>query len=194
MNVVVEEISFPSGVLLQLVQGDLTLEMTDAIVNAANRYLQHGGGLAWAIVQRGGEVIQDESDAWIEKYGPVSHESPAWTSGGGLAAKYVIHAVGPIWGEGDEDTKLAMATAGALRVASELRLISLSLPAISTGIFGFPKQRAAGVILTTLRAYLAEHPTSLRLVRLVLYDTETVTAFHNVWREIFSGISSALET
>jgi O-acetyl-ADP-ribose deacetylase (regulator of RNase III) len=194
MNAVVEEVFLPSGVLLQLVQGDITLEKTDAIVNAANRYLQHGGGLAWAIVQRGGDVIQDESDAWIEKYGPVSHESPAWTSGGGLAAKYVIHAVGPIWGEGDEDTKLAMATAGALRVASELRLISLSLPAISTGIFGFPKQRAAGVILTTLRAYLAEHPTSLRLVRLVLYDTETVTAFRKTWHEIFSDISPALET
>jgi len=194
MNAVVEEVSLPSGVLLQLVQGDITLEKTDAIVNAANRYLQHGGGLAWAIVQRGGDVIQDESDAWIEKYGPVSHESPAWTSGGGLAAKYVIHAVGPIWGEGDEDAKLMMATAGALRVASELQLTSLSLPAISTGIFGFPKQRAAGVILTTLRAYLSQHLTSLRLVRLVLYDAETVTAFHNAWREIFSGVSSALET
>lgn len=191
MTAVLEQVSLSSGVLLQLVQGDLTLEKTDAIVNAANRYLQHGGGLAWAIVQRGGEKIQEESDAWIGKHGPVSHESPAWTSGGDLAAKYVIHAVGPIWGEGDEDAKLAAAVVGALRVANELRLTSLSLPAISTGIFGFPKQRAAGVILRALCSYFAEHTTSLRLVRLVVYDAKTTAAFHKVWRQIFAGDFSA---
>lgn len=189
MNAILKETLLPKGATLQLVQGDLTLEATDAIVNAANAYLQHGGGVAWAIVRRGGEIIQDESDAWVREHGLVSHESPAWTSGGNLKARYVIHAVGPIWGEGEEDAKLTAAVTGALRVADELNLASISLPALSTGIFGFPKERAAGVILSAVRAYFVTGSTSLRLVRLVLYDAETVTAFRKAWDEnLFKAI------
>ncbi|MGQ9832567.1 MAG: macro domain-containing protein [Candidatus Villigracilaceae bacterium] len=189
MNAILKETLLPNGATLQLVQGDLTLEATDAIVNAANAYLQHGGGVAWAIVRRGGEIIQDESDAWVREHGLVSHASPAWTSGGNLKARYVIHAVGPIWGEGEEDAKLTAAVTGALRVADELNLASISLPALSTGIFGFPKERAAGVILSAVRAYLVTASTSLRLVRLVLYDAGTVTAFRKAWDEnLFNAI------
>ena len=82
MNNVLLETILPSGQTLQLVQGDITVETTDAIANAANEHLQHGGGVAWAIVRRGGDVIQRESDEWVRTHGPVSHAEPAWTSGG----------------------------------------------------------------------------------------------------------------
>lgn len=181
MNTLLNEIEFATGQHLQLVQGDITAETTDAIVNAANEYLQHAGGLAWAILRRGGDIIQQESDEWVQQYGLVPHAAPAWTSGGTLPAKYVIHAVGPVWGDGDEDAKLAAAVAGSLRVASELGLTSISLPAISTGIFGFPKDRAARIILSTIPAYFAENESTLQLVRLVLYDAPTVAAFQDAW-------------
>ena len=122
MNSILIEHILSTGQTLQIVQGDITLEEVDAIVNAANEHLQHGGGVAWAIVQRGGDVIQQESDKWIQEHGPVSHTHPAWTSGGALPAKYIIHAVGPIWGDGDEDNKLADAITGSLSVADELKL------------------------------------------------------------------------
>jgi len=145
VNTVLAETVLASGQIFQLVQGDITAETTDAIVNAANRALRHGAGVAGAILRRGGEVIQQESDAWVREHGPVSHAEPAWTSGGALPCRYVIHAVGPVWGDaqkpgagGDEDAKLAAAVTGSLSVAESLGLKSISLPAISTGVFGFP--------------------------------------------------------
>lgn len=187
MNTTLLEIPLPSGVTLQLAQGDITAEKTDAIVNAANEYLQHGAGVAGTIVRRGGPAIEAESDAWIKQHGLVSHESPAWTSGGRMPARYVIHAVGPVWGDGDEDAKLAVAVTGSLRVADELKLTSIALPAISTGIFGFPKERAADVILKSIEKYFQEKPGSgIRLVRLVLYDQATITSFSKAWDDHFS--------
>ena len=193
MNSTLFETLLPSGTKLQLAQGDITVEKTDAIVNAANEYLQHGAGVAGAIARRGGPVIRKESDAWVKQHGLVSHEAPAWTSGGNLPAKYVIHAVGPVWGDtqspeagGDEDAKLAAAVTGCLRVAEELHLTSIALPAISTGIFGFPKDRAAGVILQSIEKYFLERPgSSIRLARLVLYDQTTLTSFSKVWDDYF---------
>ncbi len=123
---------------LEIAQGDLTQEMVDAIVNAANRNLAHHGGVAAAIVQKGGWSIQQESDAWIKQHGPVTNAEPAYTHSGKLPSRYVIHAVGPVWGEGDEDARLASAIRGSLQRAEELGC-PLAFPAISTGIFGFPK-------------------------------------------------------
>lgn len=184
MNTVLAERILPPGQTLQIVQGDITSEQVDAIVNAANAYLQHGGGVAWAISEKGGATIQKESDAWIQKHGPVPHSHPAWTSGGRLPAKYVIHAVGPIWGDphdagtgGDEDRKLTEAVSGSLRVADELHCTSIALPAISTGIFGFPKERAARVILAAIETYFEDNPSALKTVRLVLFDRETADVF-----------------
>ena len=91
---------------------------------------------------------------------PVSHARPAWTSGGLLPAKYVIHAVGPVWGDGDEDNKLEVAVTGSLRVADELKCASIALPAISTGIFGFPKERAARIIFSAIEKYFMETSSS----------------------------------
>lgn len=182
MNTILAEKFTSSGQSLQIGQGDITLEKVDAIVNAANEHLQHGGGVAWAIVRRGGDVIQDESDAWIAKHGLVSHSHPAWTLGGALPAKYVIHAVGPVWGDGDEDAKLAAAVTGSLRVADELKLTSIAFPAISTGIFGFPKERAARIMLNSIKAYLEKGTSKLKTIRLVLLDDATIEAFLHIWK------------
>jgi O-acetyl-ADP-ribose deacetylase (regulator of RNase III) len=191
VNTLLAETMLPSGQTLQLVEGDITAETTGAIVNAANKHLQHGAGVAGAILRRGGPVVQQESDAWVQTHGPVSHAEPAWTSGGNLPCRTVIHAVGPIWGDTqeadggeDEDAKLAAAVTGSLCVADQLGLASIAFPAISTGVFGFPKERAAGVIIRTIREYFGK-PSGLKLVRLVLYDTSTITAFVRVWHDHF---------
>ena len=193
MNTVLTETTLPAGQTIQLVQGDLTAETTDAIVNAANEHLRHGAGVAGAIVRGGGPAVQAESDAWVRTHGLVTHESPAWTSGGDLSCRYVIHAVGPVWGDaqsagagGDEDAKLAAAVSGSLGVADRLELASIAFPAISTGIFGFPRERAAGVILSAIRKYFAAGESKLQQVRIVLYDAATVAAFQAAWTSMLA--------
>jgi len=184
MNTTLLEFNYPSGQHLQFVRGDITTEPVDAIVNAANEHLSHGGGVAWIISKQGGPNIQKESNEWVRTHGPVSHAAPAWTSGGLLPAKFVIHAVGPVWGSGEEDAKLAAAISGTLRVANELGAESIAFPAISTGIFGFPKKQAAAVILKTVRTYCATKPDStVRIIKLVLYDQSTIDAFLSTWNE-----------
>lgn len=183
MNTLLVEHTLPKGQSIQIVQGDITIEEVDAIVNAANDHLQHGGGVAWAISKKGGSTIQKESDAWVRHHGRVSHARPAWTSGGRLPAKFVIHAVGPVWGDGDEDNKLESAVTGSLRVADELKCSSIALPAISTGIFGFPKDRAAEIIFSAIEKYFAENSSGLKIVKLVLFDQTTVDVFIKSWHD-----------
>ena len=191
MNTVLIERVLQTGQTIQIVQGDITIENVDAIVNAANERLQHGGGVAWAISKKGGPKIQKESEEWIRQHGPVPHSHPAWTSGGLLPAKYVIHAVGPVWGDaqtagasGDEDVKLADAVTGTLRVADELKCSSIALPAISTGIFGFPKDRAAEIIFSTIDIYFVENSSSaVKTVKLVLFDQPSVDIFIKTWQD-----------
>jgi len=211
MNTILAEQVILSGQTLQLVRGDITAEETGAIVNAANEYLQHGAGVAGAIVRRGGPDIQRESNEWVKTHGPVSHAEPAWTSGGNLPCRYVIHAVGPLWGDTQRagagrddasprapvqgevelpsraDAKLAAAVTGSLKVADELKLESISLPALSTGIFGFPRERAAGIILAVIRDYFASHPSEIKLVRIVLYDRTMSEVFEKVWHDYFAA-------
>ena len=192
MNKVVQEHDFPSGQKLQLVQGDLTEEQVDAIVNAANAYLKHGGGVAGAIVYCGGGEIQLESDAWIQERGPVTHESPAYTRAWHLPSRYVIHAVGPVWGEGDEDNKLTAAVTGSLALADQLGLASIAFPAISTSIFGFPKERAARLIFCAIQDYFAKQPTSgIKLVRMTLFDQLTVDVFSETWQALGYSFNSS---
>jgi putative ATPase len=184
MNTNLVEHHLPTGQTIQIVQGDITTEEVDAIVNAANERLQHGGGVAWAIAQKGGSTIQQESDDWIRQHGPVPHARPAWTSGGHLPAKYVIHAVGPVWGDGDEDKKLKAAVTGSLSVADELKCSSIAMPAISTGIYGFPKERAAGIIFSAIENYFVENPSSeLETIKLALFDQSTVDVFVKSWHD-----------
>jgi len=178
---------FPSGQRLEITQGDITSEDVEAIVNAANAYLQHGAGVAGAIVRKGGYEIQRESDAWVKQHGPVTHERPAYTTAGKLPFRYIIHAVGPIWGEGEEENKLSQAIQGSLQLAERLGLRSLAFPAISTGIFGMPKAIAARVFLETIARFFAENPnSSLALVRITLLDTPTLEVFleaFNAWQQ-----------
>ncbi len=180
---IVAEHALPNGAILRLVHGDLTEESVDAIVNAANAHLSHGGGVAGAIARRGGPAIQAESDAWVRQHGPARHDRPALTSAGRLPSRHVIHAVGPVWGEGDEDAKLATAVTASLAVALEEKCSSLALPAISTGIFGFPKDRGAQVILDAIVTYFSAHPsTSLKEIRVTLIDTPSVLVFQAEFR------------
>jgi O-acetyl-ADP-ribose deacetylase (regulator of RNase III) len=183
MNTLLAEHVFPTGQAIQILQGNITIEDVDAIVNAANEHLQHGGGVARAISKQGGPAIQKESDAWVREHGRVSHANPAWTSGGHLPAKYVIHAVGPVWGDGDEDNKLEAAVTGSLRVAEELKCASVALPAISTGIYGFPKERAAEIIFSAIEKFFADKSSGLKTVKLVLYDQPTVDVFLKSWQD-----------
>ncbi len=116
--------------------GDITEMTTDAIVNAANSLLAHGGGVAGAIARKGGPMIQEESDLWVKVRGKVPAGSCAITSAGRLATRYVIHAVGPRMGEGDEDIKLRLATLSAIETAERHNLKTIAFPAVSAGIFG----------------------------------------------------------
>jgi O-acetyl-ADP-ribose deacetylase (regulator of RNase III) len=159
---------------LRLVKGDITGRDVDAIVNAANSYLQHGGGVAAAIVRRGGGSIQDESDA----VGFVPVGKAAATGAGKLPCRAVIHAVGPRMGEGGEDEKLKSAVESALALAAERGFKSISMPAISSGIFGFPKDRCASILVGTSRAYLESNPaSSIEVIEFCIFDDDTLRYF-----------------
>jgi O-acetyl-ADP-ribose deacetylase (regulator of RNase III) len=168
----------PDGRLLEAVQGDITEEETEVIVNAANERLAHGGGVAAAIVRRGGRDIQEESDRWVRQHGPVPTGGAAVTGAGRLKAHYVVHAVGPRWGMGDEEALLARAVHSALARADEVRASSVALPAISTGVYGFPKELGVRVIVGAVLDYLDSHPQSgIARVRLCDRDGETASLF-----------------
>ena len=178
MNTIKTIFQFSTGQEMQIVHGDLLIEEVDVIVNAANKYLHHGGGIAGLIVRRGGEIIQSESDRWVEEYGPITHLAPAYTTAGKLPCKKIIHAAGPIWGEGDEQQKLSDTIRGSLTLAGNLKYESIGLPAISTGIFGFPKEIAAPILFEAIKKHFEENPeTSLKRVLIVLYDLPTLKTF-----------------
>jgi len=168
-----------NNTLLELTRGDITDQTTDAIVNAANAALQLGGGVAGAIRRRGGPKIQEECN----RIGGTHVGGAAITTGGNLAAKYVIHAVGPRHGEEHEDTKLKDATLNSLILADQNHLKSIAFPAISTGVFGFPKDRCATIMLSTTIAYL-EGPTKLEKVVYCLYDRKTLEIFEHALQSL----------
>jgi O-acetyl-ADP-ribose deacetylase (regulator of RNase III) len=160
------------GTLLELIEGDLTELPADAVVNPANSRLELGGGVAGAIRSRGGPAIQAE----CAELAPVAVGDAVITGAGTLPARRVIHAVGPRWGEGDEEEKLASATRRALELAEEEGLRWLALPAISTGIFGFPLARAAEIMLGTAIAFLVPE-SHLERVTFCLWGEEAFGAF-----------------
>jgi O-acetyl-ADP-ribose deacetylase len=175
------------GKLLRLVKGDITERDVDAIVNAANSYLQHGGGVAGAIIRKGGRVIQEESD----RIGFTPVGTAVMTRAGKLPARFVIHAVGPRMGEGDEDNKLKSALVSSLMLASQRRLGGISLPAISSGIFGFPKDRCAKILVGESAAFLKKNRgSSLRVIEFCIYDDSTLGFF----KEEFDSLSQSGES
>lgn len=162
---------------LELIQGDITELATDAIVNAANAQLVLGGGVAGAIRAKGGPTIQEE----CYRIGPISVGQAAITGAGNLKARHVIHAVGPRMGEGNEDQKLSSATLNSLRLADKHGLKSVAFPAISTGIFGFPLDRCARIMLQSVLDYL-KGDTTLERVVFCLYGEEAFRCFQEVLR------------
>ncbi len=167
------------GCTVRAVLGDLTAERVDAIVNPANSHLAHGGGLAGAIVGRGGSIIQDQSN----ELAPVPVGGAAATSAGTLPCRWVIHAVGPQWGEGDEEAKLRAAVTSSLEEAVVLGARSLAIPAISTGIFGYPKKSGTRIIVDTVCRWLEKRADSdLNEIRLTALDEPTATLFARALR------------
>ena len=160
--------------VLELLEGDITEMETDAIVNAANAQLVLGGGVAGAIRRKGGPKIQEECN----KIGRTFVGGAVITTGGNLKAKYVIHAVGPRMGERNEDEKLKNATLNSLKLADENHLKSISFPAISTGIFGFPIARCAEIMLKTTIEYL-KGQTGLEKVIFALFGQDSYQVFEN---------------
>jgi O-acetyl-ADP-ribose deacetylase len=157
---------------LLLVRGDITALEVDAIVNAANAQLILGEGVAGAIRRKGGPQIQMECD----RIGGTPVGTAVITSGGLLKARHVIHAVGPRMGEGDEDEKLRNATLSSFKVAEDNGIRSMGFPAISTGIFGFPLERCARIMLGTTVDFL-RRPTGLTSVVFCLFSADALEVF-----------------
>ncbi|MER3400684.1 MAG: macrodomain protein [Thermoflexus sp.] len=189
-NRVVGETTLPSGHRLVLVHGDLTEEEAEALVNAANAWLQHGGGVAGALVRKGGPQIQEESTEWVRRHGPLPVGGVAITGAGRLKARAILHVVGPVWAGGDqgEDRMLAEAIRNVLETARQQGYRRIAMPAISTGIFGFPKERAAPLFWETIAAFAAAHPGEPpHEIRLVLLDEATLQPFEAAFRARFEG-------
>jgi O-acetyl-ADP-ribose deacetylase len=176
---VIDQKILNNGKTIRLVSGDITERNVDVIVNPANSYLIHGGGVAAAIVRKGGQVIQEESD----KIGYVPVGTAVITTSGKLPCKAVIHTVGPRMGEGNEDEKLRKAIKSVLALAQETGFKSISIPAISTGIFGFPKDRCAKILLEESMNYFAMNkhtsstPNTIDIIEFSLTDSETLEHF-----------------
>ena len=164
---------------IAIVKGDITQMAVDVIVNAANAHLKMGGGVAGAILKKGGPGIQEECDT----IGFIGVGNAAITSAGALKAKHVIHAVGPKMGEGDEDRKLKDATINTLKLATGKKLTSLAFPAISTGIFGYPIDRCARIMIATVKDYLASEPVPEK-VFFCLYSDDAYAVFCNTLTSI----------
>lgn len=170
--------------VITVVKGDLTVQQVDAIVNAANEDLAHGGGVAAAIVAAGGPEVQRESERWVEANGSLTPGRAAVTGAGTMAAQWVIHVAGPRFGPGhDNESLLAIAVTAALDAAEEIGARSVALPAISAGIFGYPLIEACAVIVGACRDWERVHPGSLDEIRLVGREAEAVEAFAAVLAE-----------
>jgi len=161
-----------SGRQIKLVEGNIALLEVEAIVNAANSSLILGGGVAGAIRTYGGPSIQEECN----KIGPVEVGSAVITGAGNLKAKYVIHAVGPVYGEGDEDNKLTQATLNSLKIAANRQIKSIAFPAISTGIFRFPLKRCSEIMLKTALEFIKNHEYPQEII-FCLYGQEAYSVF-----------------
>lgn len=161
--------------IIRLVEGDITGLSVDVIVNAAGPSLVMGGGVAGAILKKGGREIQEE----CLQIGGTPSGTAVITGAGNLQARYVIHAVGPRAGEGQEDEKLKSATLSALRLADEYKLKSIAFPAISAGIFGYPIHKSAQVMLSTCLEYINQNKTCLSEIIFCLFGKPAISVFCN---------------
>ncbi len=165
---------------MKVITTDITTLEVDAIVNAANEDLQLGSGVAGAIREKGGPSIQEECN----RIGGTPVGTAVLTGGGGLKADHVIHAVGPRMGEGDEDRKLQSAIRSSLALADRHGLKSIALPAISTGVFGYPVVKCARILLTEVYRYL-QGGTKIERVVVSLWGDDTFETFKRELRRGF---------
>jgi putative ATPase len=167
-----------NGTAVTVLRGDITRQDVDAIVNAANEYLVHGGGVAAAIAHAGAPDVQEESDRWVDEHGPLGPGAAAVTSAGSMPARWVIHVVGPRF-RPDQDNVglLAGAVDAALDAAAGAGAASVALPAISAGIFGYPQAEATEVIVAAAADWAARHPGTLTEIRLIGFDASCTADF-----------------
>jgi len=170
-----ESLELPNGCVLEVVKGDITEQDTEAIVNAANEALVPGGGVDGAIHRKGGPKILEELR---KKYTSCPTGEAVITGGGNLKARYVIHAVGPIYkggGRGEAEL-LRSAYESSLKIAKEYGISSVSFPAISTGAYGYPLEEAAQIAIATVKEFLSKNGFP-KLVRFVLWTDEAYKVF-----------------
>ncbi len=171
---------------LSVIQGDITMQSTDAIVNAANPGLMGGGGVDGAIHRAGGAAILEECQQIVSKQGHLPTGKAVITTGGKLKAKHVIHTVGPIWygGGKNEVGSLTSAYQESLKLAAENSLVSISLPSISTGAYGYPVAKASRVAVKAVASFLRQQVTSIKEVVFVLFDSRTYEAYSSALEEL----------
>jgi O-acetyl-ADP-ribose deacetylase (regulator of RNase III) len=171
---------------LRIVQGDITKQDTDAIVNAANSSLMGGGGVDGAIHRAGGPAILEECKQIVARQGHLPTGKAVMTTGGNLKARHVIHTVGPIWygGVKGEPELLASAYQESLKLAMGNQLSSISFPSISTGAYGYPVAKASRLAIGAVIASLRQSVTSVREVVFVLFDSQTFRTYSSALKEI----------
>ena len=171
---------------ISIIQGDITKQATDAIVNAANSSLMGGGGVDGAIHRAGGPAILEECKQIVSKQGRLPTGKAVITTGGNLKARFVIHTVGPVWHGGNrgEPELLASAYQESLKEAAENKLSSISFPSISTGAYGYPVAQAAEVAIRTVVSFLKEQVISIKEVVFVLFDSATFESYSSALGEI----------
>jgi len=173
---------------LSIIQGDITRQANDAIVNAANSSLMGGGGVDGAIHRAGGAAILEECKQIVSRQGHLPTGRAVITTAGNMKARYVIHTVGPIWrgGSQGEAGLLASAYRESLKLAAENNLTSIAFPSISTGAYGYPVDEASRIALKTVASFLSES-TSVKEVVFVLFDSRTLDAYASALQEIAGG-------
>ncbi|WP_461211478.1 macro domain-containing protein [Desulfocurvus sp. DL9XJH121] len=176
--------NLPGGALC-VRRGDLARSTADAVVNAANPQLAGGGGVDGALHRAAGPELLAAGRAWVRDNGPLPTGRAVITPGFGLAAKWVIHTVGPVWrgGANDEDALLASAYAGSMRLAREHGAASVDFPAVSCGVYGFPMERAATIALSTLAENLA--PGVVKTASMVIFSADAAALWAARARELF---------
>ena len=168
---------------LELVTGDITRQDCDAIVNAANSRLAGGGGVDDAIHRAGGTTIMEETRSQYPQGCPTG--SAVITGAGSLAARYIVHAVGPVWngGQAGESEKLSSAYLSSLELALAHTCDSIAFPSLSTGAYRYPLDLAAPAALSCVLGFLKQHQTPF-LVRFVLFDRKTYDSYETALREL----------
>mmetsp|Transcript_7694 Transcript_7694/g.24678 ORF Transcript_7694/g.24678 Transcript_7694/m.24678 type:complete len:593 (-) Transcript_7694:46-1824(-) len=185
-SLLVHSVTLDNGFVLQVRHGDLTQEACDVIVNAANGRLAHGGGVAGAISRRGGAVIQRESNDWVDANGEIATGDVAVTSAGNLPCRWIVHGVGPVWHGGNQNERehLCSVLRKSMDTADSLGARCLAIPAVSSGIFGFPKPLCASLLVrTAVEVATSTTFKSLVAVRFTNFDQESVDLFEQAVKE-----------